>query len=123
VGSSDYDAGDVGRTGFTYDADSSCEGRNDMGIIGWIILGLLAGLIAKAILPGDQPGGIIVTTIVGVVGAIIAGFIAQAIGFGDPIDEFFDWSTWIAAIIGAIVLLLVWQAIAGRRRGGQRRIA
>jgi uncharacterized membrane protein YeaQ/YmgE (transglycosylase-associated protein family) len=91
-----------------------------MGIIGWIILGLLAGLIAKAILPGDQPGGVIVTAIVGVVGAIIAGFIAQAIGFGDPIDEFFDWSTWIAAIIGAIVLLLIWQAIAGRGRRGRR---
>ncbi len=85
-----------------------------MGIIGWVILGILAGLIAKAILPGDQRGGIIVTTIIGVLGAVIAGFIAQAIGFGDPIDEFFDWSTWIAAIIGAVVLLLIWQAIAGR---------
>lgn len=86
-----------------------------MGIIGWVILGLLAGLIARAILPGEQPGGIIVTTLVGVAGALIAGFIAQAIGFGDPIDEFFDWSTWIAAIIGAVVLLLIWQAIAGQR--------
>lgn len=85
-----------------------------MGIIGWVILGILAGVIAKAILPGDQRGGIIVTTIIGVLGAVIAGFIAQAIGFGDPIDEFFDWSTWIAAIIGAVVLLLIWQAIAGR---------
>ena len=91
-----------------------------MGIIGWILIGLLAGAIAKAILPGDQPGGIIVTTIVGIVGAVVAGFIAQALGFGDPIDEFFDLSTWLAAIIGAIVLLLVWQAVAGRstaRRG------
>jgi uncharacterized membrane protein YeaQ/YmgE (transglycosylase-associated protein family) len=87
-----------------------------MGIIGWIILGLLAGVIAKAIIPGDQPGGFIVTTIVGVFGALIAGFIAQAIGFGDPIDEFFDLSTWLAAIIGAIVLLVIWGAIAGRRR-------
>lgn len=92
-----------------------------MGIIGWIVLGLLAGVIAKLILPGDQPGGVIVAGIVGVVGAIIAGFIAQAIGFGDPIDEFFDWSTWIAAIIGAIVLLLLWQAIAGR--SDRRRLA
>jgi uncharacterized membrane protein YeaQ/YmgE (transglycosylase-associated protein family) len=91
-----------------------------VGIIGWILIGLLAGAIAKAILPGDQPGGIIVTTIVGIVGAVVAGFIAQALGFGDPIDEFFDFSTWLAAIIGAIVLLLVWQAVAGRstaRRG------
>jgi len=87
-----------------------------MGIIGWIILGLLAGLIAKAILPGDDPGGIIVTTIFGVLGALGGGFIAQAIGFGDPIDEFFDFSTWLAAIIGAIVLLLIWRAVSGERR-------
>ena len=87
-----------------------------MGIIGWIILGLLAGLIAKAILPGDDPGGIIVTTIIGILGALGGGFIAQAIGFGDPIDEFFDFSTWLAAIIGAIVLLLIWRAVTGERR-------
>ena len=93
-----------------------------MGIIGWIILGLLAGALAKLILPGDQPGGFIVTTIVGVIGAVVAGFIAQAIGFGDPIDEFFDISTWIAAIIGAIVLLLIWQWVAGRS-GGRRSLA
>lgn len=89
-----------------------------MGIIGWIILGLLAGLIARALLPGDQPGGIIITTLVGVVGAVAAGFIAQAMGFGDPIDEFWDLSTWIAAIIGAVVLLIVWGAITS---GSSRR--
>ena len=87
-----------------------------MGIIGWIILGALAGIIAKAILPGDDPGGIIITPLIGIAGALIAGFIAQAIGFGDPIDEFFDWSTWIAAIIGAVVLLLVYRAFVGRDR-------
>jgi uncharacterized membrane protein YeaQ/YmgE (transglycosylase-associated protein family) len=91
-----------------------------VGIIGWIILGLLAGALAKLILPGDQPGGFIVTTIVGIIGAVVAGFIAQALGFGDPIDEFFDISTWVAAIIGAIVLLLIWQWIAGRSTGRRR---
>jgi uncharacterized membrane protein YeaQ/YmgE (transglycosylase-associated protein family) len=90
-----------------------------MGIIGWILLGLLAGIVAKAILPGAQRGGIIATTLVGVAGALIAGFIAQVIGFGDPLDEFFDWSTWIAAIVGAVVLLLVWETVAGER-GGRR---
>ena len=90
-----------------------------MGIIGWILIGLLAGAIAKLLIPGDQPGGIIVTAIVGIVGALVAGFIAQALGFGDPIDEFFDFSTWVAAIIGAVVLLLIWQAIAGRRGRGR----
>jgi len=87
-----------------------------MGIIGWIILGLLAGLIAKAILPGEDPGGIIVTTLIGIAGAIIGGFITKALGFGDPIDEFFDVSTWLGAIIGSIVLLLIYRAIFGARR-------
>jgi uncharacterized membrane protein YeaQ/YmgE (transglycosylase-associated protein family) len=86
-----------------------------MGIIGWIILGLLAGILAKAILPGDDPGGFIVTTILGIVGALLGGLIARALGLGDPIDEFFDLSTWIAAIIGAIVLLLLYRLIVGRR--------
>ena len=90
-----------------------------MGIIGWIILGLLAGALAKAILPGDDPGGIIITTIVGVVGALVGGFVAKVLGFGDPIDEFFDWSTWLAAIIGAIALLLIYRAIVGRNTRGR----
>ena len=86
-----------------------------MGIIGWILLGLLAGLIAKAILPGDDPGGIIVTLLLGVAGALLGGFIAGVLGLGDPLDEFFDISTWIAAIVGAIVLLLIYRMIFGRR--------
>jgi len=90
-----------------------------VGIIGWIILGLLAGALAKAILPGDDPGGIIITTIVGVVGALVGGFVAKVLGFGDPIDEFFDWSTWLAAIIGAIVLLLIYRAIVSRNTRGR----
>jgi uncharacterized membrane protein YeaQ/YmgE (transglycosylase-associated protein family) len=89
-----------------------------MGIIGWILLGLVAGVIAKAILPGDDPGGIIVTIILGVVGALLGGLIARALGIGDPIDEFFDISTWIAAIIGAIIVLLLYRAVAGRRPRG-----
>ncbi len=87
-----------------------------MGIIGWILIGIIAGAIAKLLIPGEQPGGFIVTTLVGIAGALLAGFIAQAAGFGDPIDEFFDLSTWVAAIIGAVVLLLIWGAVAGRKR-------
>lgn len=87
-----------------------------MGIIAWIVLGLLAGMLAKAMLPGAQGGGFIVTTIVGILGAIIGGAIARALGFGDPIDEFFDISTWVAAILGAIVLLALWGMVAGRDR-------
>jgi uncharacterized membrane protein YeaQ/YmgE (transglycosylase-associated protein family) len=85
-----------------------------MGIIAWIILGMLAGIVAKMLLPGDDPGGIIITTIVGVVGALLGGFLAQALGFGDPIDAFFDISTWIAAILGSILLLLAYRMVAGR---------
>ena len=81
-----------------------------MGIIGWILLGLLAGIIAKMLLPGDDPGGFIVTTLIGVAGALLGGFVARALDIGDPIDEFFDLSTWIAAILGAIALLVVWRA-------------
>jgi uncharacterized membrane protein YeaQ/YmgE (transglycosylase-associated protein family) len=93
--------------------------RKHMGIVGWILLGIAAGFIARALLPGDQPGGIIVTTLIGIVGALAAGGIARALGFGDPIDEFFDLSTWLAAIIGAILLLLLWSAVATRGRRGR----
>jgi uncharacterized membrane protein YeaQ/YmgE (transglycosylase-associated protein family) len=90
-----------------------------MSIIGWILLGLCAGLLAKLILPRDQPGGLIVTTLIGIGGALLAGFVARALGYGDPIDEFFDLSTWVAAVIGAAVLLVAWGAIA-ESRGGRR---
>ena len=86
-----------------------------MGIIAFIILGLLAGAIAKALLPGDDPGGFIVTAIIGVVGALIGGFLAGVLFDADPMDEFFDISTWLTAIIGSIVLLLVYRMVVGRR--------
>jgi uncharacterized membrane protein YeaQ/YmgE (transglycosylase-associated protein family) len=87
-----------------------------MGILGWIVLGLLAGAIAKAILPGDDPGGIIVTMIIGIVGALLGGFLAQLIFDVDSLDNFFDWSTWLTAIVGAIILLLLYRVFVGRRR-------
>ena len=86
-----------------------------MSIIAWIVLGLLAGLIAKAIMPGAERIGIIITTVLGVVGAMLGGFLATALGFGDPVDEFFDISTWLAAIVGAMIVLFVWNAISNRR--------
>jgi uncharacterized membrane protein YeaQ/YmgE (transglycosylase-associated protein family) len=86
-----------------------------MGIIGWILLGLLAGIIAKAVLPGDDPGGFIITTLIGIAGALLGGFLARALDIGDPIDEFFDLSTWLAAIIGAVVLLLIYRIVVSRR--------
>ena len=85
-----------------------------MGIIGWIVLGFLAGVIAKAIAPGGESAGIVVTTLLGIAGALLGGFLATALDFGDPIDEFFDLSTWLAAIVGAILILVAWNAIRGR---------
>jgi uncharacterized membrane protein YeaQ/YmgE (transglycosylase-associated protein family) len=86
-----------------------------MGIIAFIILGLLAGAIAKAILPGDDPGGFIITALIGIAGAIIGGFLAAALFGAHPLDEFFDISTWLTAIIGAIILLLIYRMVVGRR--------
>ena len=86
-----------------------------MGIIAFIILGLLAGALAKAILPGDDPGGFIVTALIGIAGAIIGGFLAAAIFDAHPMDEFFDISTWLTAIVGSIVLLLIYRAVVGNR--------
>lgn len=85
-----------------------------MGIIGWIFLGLFAGLIARAIIPGEtEPGGCIGTTAVGILGALIGGFIATALDIG-RIGDFFDIGTWLIAIGGSILLLLIINAITRR---------
>jgi uncharacterized membrane protein YeaQ/YmgE (transglycosylase-associated protein family) len=86
-----------------------------MSIIGWVLLGLLAGVIAKQITPSGESMGIVLTTLLGIAGALLGGLLATALGFGDPIDEFFDFSTWVAAIAGALVILFAWNALSGRR--------
>ena len=88
-----------------------------MGIIAFIILGALAGVIAKAIMPGNDPGGFIVTTIIGIVGALLGGFLAAALFDAHPLDEFFDISTWVTAVIGSIILLALYRVIANRNDG------
>ena len=88
-----------------------------MGIIAFIILGLLAGAIAKALMPGDDPGGWIITAVIGVVGAILGGFLAGALFGADPMDEFFDISTWLTAIVGSIILLVTYRLVVDRRGG------
>jgi uncharacterized membrane protein YeaQ/YmgE (transglycosylase-associated protein family) len=85
-----------------------------LGIIGWIVLGFLAGVIAKAIVPGEEGAGIIVTMLLGIAGALAGGFIAWGLGLGDPIDEFFDISTWVASIVGAVILLYAWRFARSR---------
>jgi uncharacterized membrane protein YeaQ/YmgE (transglycosylase-associated protein family) len=91
-----------------------------MGIIAFIILGLLAGIIAKAILPGSDPGGLIITTTIGIVGALLGGFLAAALFDAHPLDDFFDLSTWITAIVGSIILLAIYRAVIGRSGHGLR---
>jgi uncharacterized membrane protein YeaQ/YmgE (transglycosylase-associated protein family) len=86
-----------------------------VGILGWILLGLFAGAIARALVPGRAaPGGCIGTTAVGVLGALIGGAIASALDVGE-IDEFFDLGTWLIAIGGSVLLLLAIGAVTGRR--------
>ena len=84
-----------------------------MGFFAFLILGLIAGAIAKAILPGRQGGGIFITLILGVVGALLGGFIGNAL-FHVGLNEFFSLSTWLLAIGGAIIVLLVYGMISKR---------
>ena len=72
-------------------------------------------MIAKAIMPGGERVGLILTTVLGIVGALLGGFLARALGLGDPIDEFFDLSTWIAAVVGALIILWLWSLVSRRR--------
>ncbi|WP_113717629.1 GlsB/YeaQ/YmgE family stress response membrane protein [Arthrobacter dokdonensis] len=85
-----------------------------MGILGFLLLGLIAGAIAKAILPGRQGGGWLLTLVLGVVGAILGGWIGSLI-FGGGLGNFFNIRTWLLSILGAIIVLLIYGAIAGRR--------
>ncbi|GIK36807.1 MAG: membrane protein [Chloroflexota bacterium] len=80
-----------------------------MGILSWIVLGLIAGILAKAIMPGRDPGGFIVTILLGIAGAIVGGFIGTLIGFGDISG--FDFRSLIIAVVGAIVLLALYRAL------------
>jgi uncharacterized membrane protein YeaQ/YmgE (transglycosylase-associated protein family) len=89
-----------------------------MGIITWIIIGAIAGALAKLIMPGDDPGGIIVTILLGIVGAFVGGFLTSLVGIG---GGGFIW-TIIVATVGAIILLAIYRAfVGGRSRGGRGR--
>lgn len=83
-----------------------------MGIISWIILGLIAGALAKFLMPGKDPGGFIVTIVIGIVGAIVGGFIASAIGLGTVTG--FNIGSIIIAVLGSILLLWLYRLIKGR---------
>jgi uncharacterized membrane protein YeaQ/YmgE (transglycosylase-associated protein family) len=87
-----------------------------VGLLAWILLGLFAGAIARALVPGPtEPSGCIGTTAIGILGALIGGFIATALGIGH-LGHFFDLGTWLIAIGGSVLLLVVINAIARRHR-------
>jgi len=86
-----------------------------MGFLGFLLLGLIAGAIAKAILPGRQGGGWIATLLLGVVGALLGGWLGSLL-FNAPLEDFFSIQTWLVAIGGAIVVLLIYGLITGRKR-------
>jgi uncharacterized membrane protein YeaQ/YmgE (transglycosylase-associated protein family) len=85
-----------------------------MGLLSWIVFGLIAGAIAKMLMPGRDPGGCIITIIVGVVGALLGGFIATWLGYGGISG--FDFRSFVIAVLGSILLLGIWRMLAGRRR-------
>ena len=80
-----------------------------MGILSWIVLGLIAGVLAKLIMPGKDPGGMIITIIIGIAGAFIGGFVSSLLGFGSVTG--FDFRSILVSVIGAILLLLVYRLI------------
>ncbi|RMF52240.1 MAG: GlsB/YeaQ/YmgE family stress response membrane protein [Bacteroidetes bacterium] len=84
-----------------------------MGILSWILFGLIAGALAKFIMPGKQGGGILMTIVLGIVGAIVGGFIGSLLGLGGI--EGFSLGSLVIAVIGALLVLYVYGAVTGRR--------
>ena len=84
-----------------------------MGVIGWLILGLVAGAIAKALHRGAEPRGLLGTLLVGVLGALLGGFVASAVGLGET-GSFFSLGTWLIAVGGALVLLAIYEVVLTR---------
>ena len=81
------------------------------GVIGWIIFGLIVGAIAKLLMPGRDPGGFIVTMLLGIAGALVGGFLGRAAGWYGPNDP----AGFLMSLFGAIVLLVLYRVIVGRR--------
>ncbi|MFF2811371.1 GlsB/YeaQ/YmgE family stress response membrane protein [Streptomyces sp. NPDC058000] len=87
-----------------------------MGIIAWALIGLLAGAIAKALMPGKDPGGCLITMLIGIAGGLLGGWLGKVIFGVHSINGFFHLSTWIAAIVGSLIVLLLYRFTLGRSR-------
>ena len=81
------------------------------GVLGWIVFGLIVGAVAKLLMPGRDPGGIIVTMLLGIAGAIAGGFIGRALGFYGPNEP----AGFLMSLVGAVVLLALYRMVVGRR--------
>ena len=90
-----------------------------MGVVSWIILGLIAGVIAKILMPGKDPGGCIITMLLGIAGAFVGGWIGKTL-FHTKLGTFFEARTWGLAILGALVILVVYRLTIGGRKHGRR---
>jgi uncharacterized membrane protein YeaQ/YmgE (transglycosylase-associated protein family) len=82
-----------------------------MGILGWILFGLIVGALAKLVMPGRDPGGIIVTMLLGIAGAVIGGFVGRTMGFYGPNEA----AGFLMSFVGAVILLALYRMFAGRR--------
>ncbi len=91
-----------------------------MGIIAWIVLGLGAGLLANMLIPGRRSQGLILTCVIGIVGALAGGWVATRVFHVHTLHGFFNLSTWLTAIAGAAVLLLIFHLITARSSGSSR---
>jgi uncharacterized membrane protein YeaQ/YmgE (transglycosylase-associated protein family) len=91
-----------------------------MGVIAWIVLGLVAGLIANMLIPGRRSQGLIVTCAIGILGALAGGWVATRVFHVHTLNGFFNLSTWLTAIVGAAVLLLIFHLV-NERSGSSRR--
>jgi uncharacterized membrane protein YeaQ/YmgE (transglycosylase-associated protein family) len=91
---------------------SPTVGKEDaMGVIGWIVFGLLVGIVARFLMPGRDPGGFVITAIIGIVGALLGGYLGRAIGWYREGEA----AEFVMAVIGSIVLLALYRLVVGRR--------
>ena len=85
-----------------------------MGIIAWIVVGAIGGFLAKFLMPGKDPGGLILTVLLGIAGAVVGGFIAVALDISDGVDDF-DIGTIVLSVLGAMLILFLYRLVVNRR--------